>query len=192
MVSYGASELCRLRGCQQHISLVLGEILARAALGDCNPRRADTSCRSKSTISPSPCYSGLTGTLQCRLWPILSSCSVSLLGFRVICKSHCAHGWLPALRAEHNFLVLKGSIPSTKQRIITIRKSLKVHTSFPDIEKVSLKRIDTSSNFGGSYPALFLDGLKADRVDALIERLGLANVGATHIGGARTREISTG
>ena len=49
---------------------------------------------------------------------------------------------------KNDFLILKGSIPGTKKRVITIRKSLMVHTSRRDLEKVQLKFIDTSSKFG--------------------------------------------
>jgi large subunit ribosomal protein L3e len=49
---------------------------------------------------------------------------------------------------KNDFLMLKGSIPGTKKRVITIRKSLMVHTSRRDLEKVQLKFIDTSSKFG--------------------------------------------
>lgn len=53
---------------------------------------------------------------------------------------------------KNDFIMLKGSIPGTKKRIITIRKSLMVHTSRRDLEKVQLKFIDTSSKFGhGSF-----------------------------------------
>lgn len=51
---------------------------------------------------------------------------------------------------KNDFLLLKGSIPGTKKRVITIRKSLMVHTSRKDLEKVELKFIDTSSKFGVS------------------------------------------
>jgi hypothetical protein len=51
---------------------------------------------------------------------------------------------------KNDFLLLKGSIPGTKKRIITLRKSLMVHTSRRDLEKVELKFIDTSSKFGVS------------------------------------------
>jgi large subunit ribosomal protein L3e len=44
--------------------------------------------------------------------------------------------------------MLKGSVPGTKKRVLTIRKSLMVHTSRRDLEKVQLKFIDTSSKFG--------------------------------------------
>ncbi|KAJ7591401.1 60S ribosomal protein L3 [Mycena floridula] len=67
---------------------------------------------------------------------------------------------------KNDFLMLKGSIPGTKKRVITIRKSLMVHTSRRDLEKVTLKFIDTSSKFGhGSFQtfeekAAFLGTLK--------------------------------
>jgi Ribosomal protein L3 len=49
---------------------------------------------------------------------------------------------------KNDYLMLKGSVPGTKKRVITIRKSLMVHTSRRDLEKVQLKFIDTSSKFG--------------------------------------------
>lgn len=49
-----------------------------------------------------------------------------------------------------DFLLLKGSIPGTKKRVVTLRKSLMVHTSRRDLEKVDLKFIDTASKFGVS------------------------------------------
>jgi len=49
---------------------------------------------------------------------------------------------------KNDFLILKGCIPGTKKRVITLRKSLMVHTSRRDLEKVQLKFIDTSSKFG--------------------------------------------
>lgn len=51
---------------------------------------------------------------------------------------------------KNDYLMLKGSIPGTKKRVITLRKSLMVHTSRRDLEKVQLKFIDTSSKFGVS------------------------------------------
>ncbi len=57
---------------------------------------------------------------------------------------------------KNDFLMLKGSIPGIKKRVITIRKSLMLHTSRRDLEKVSLKFIDTSSKFGVSaIPILY-------------------------------------
>jgi large subunit ribosomal protein L3e len=51
---------------------------------------------------------------------------------------------------KNDFLMLKGAIPGTKKRVITIRKSLIAHTSRRDLEKVQLKFIDTASKFGVS------------------------------------------
>lgn len=51
---------------------------------------------------------------------------------------------------KNDFMLLKGSIPGIKKRVITIRKSLMIHTSRRDLEKVQLKFIDTSSKFGVS------------------------------------------
>ena len=53
---------------------------------------------------------------------------------------------------KNDFVMLKGSIPGTKKRVITLRKSLMVHTSRRDLEKVQLKFIDTSSKFGVRIP----------------------------------------
>jgi len=53
---------------------------------------------------------------------------------------------------KNDFVMLKGSIPGTKKRVVTIRKSLMVHTSRRDLEKVDIKFIDTPSKFGhGSF-----------------------------------------
>lgn len=49
---------------------------------------------------------------------------------------------------NNDFVLLNGSIPGTKKRVITMRKSLKTHTSRKALEVVNLKWIDTSSNFG--------------------------------------------
>jgi large subunit ribosomal protein L3e len=51
---------------------------------------------------------------------------------------------------KNDFVMLKGSIPGTKKRVITLRKSLMVHTSRKALEEVDLKFIDTSSKFGVS------------------------------------------
>ena len=72
---------------------------------------------------------------------------------------------------KNDFLLLKGSIPGTKKRVITIRKSLMVHTSRRDLEKVQLKFIDTSSKFG---VRLFLYSLWKNADLALI--LGISMV----------------
>ncbi|EGG01786.1 uncharacterized protein MELLADRAFT_45021 [Melampsora larici-populina 98AG31] len=49
---------------------------------------------------------------------------------------------------NNDFLMLKGSVPGVKKRVITLRKSLMTHTSRRDLEKIHLKFIDTSSKFG--------------------------------------------
>jgi len=56
---------------------------------------------------------------------------------------------------KEDFLMLKGSIPGPARRIITLRKSLHIATSRSALEKVSLKWIDTSSQFGhGKFQTL--------------------------------------
>ena len=53
---------------------------------------------------------------------------------------------------KSDFVILKGSIPGVKKRIMTLRKSMFTHTSRKALEKVDLKWIDTSSKFGhGAY-----------------------------------------
>lgn len=49
---------------------------------------------------------------------------------------------------KNDFVMIKGSIPGAKKRIITLRKSLQTHTSRKALEKVQLKWIDTASKFG--------------------------------------------
>jgi large subunit ribosomal protein L3e len=44
--------------------------------------------------------------------------------------------------------MVKGSVPGVKKRILTLRKSLFTQTSRKALEKVELKWIDTSSEFG--------------------------------------------
>jgi large subunit ribosomal protein L3e len=71
---------------------------------------------------------------------------------------------------NNDFLLVKGAVPGVKKRIITLRKSMFVHTTRKALEKVELKWIDTSSKFGhGAYqtPAekrQFLGTLKKDLV----------------------------
>lgn len=73
---------------------------------------------------------------------------------------------------KNDFIILKGAVPGVKKRIITLRKSMFVHTSRKALEKVDLKWIDTSSKFGhGAYqtPAekkQYLGTLKKDLVPA--------------------------
>ncbi|KAF2739144.1 60S ribosomal protein-like protein L3 [Polyplosphaeria fusca] len=53
---------------------------------------------------------------------------------------------------KNDFLLIKGAIPGVKKRVMTIRKSMFIHTSRRALEKVDLKWIDTSSKFGhGAY-----------------------------------------
>lgn len=49
---------------------------------------------------------------------------------------------------NNDFLVLKGCIAGPKKRVITLRKSLLVHTKRVALEQINLKFIDTSSKFG--------------------------------------------
>lgn len=46
---------------------------------------------------------------------------------------------------KNDFVMLKGSIPGTKKRVVTLRKSMYKHTSRKALEKIALKWIDTSS-----------------------------------------------
>ncbi|OBT69848.1 hypothetical protein VE03_00749 [Pseudogymnoascus sp. 23342-1-I1] len=71
---------------------------------------------------------------------------------------------------KNDFIMVKGSVPGVKKRVMTLRKSMWTHTSRKALEKVDLKWIDTSSKFGhGAYqtPAekrAFLGTLKKDLV----------------------------
>jgi large subunit ribosomal protein L3e len=47
-----------------------------------------------------------------------------------------------------DYLMIKGSVPGTRKRVITLRKSLHVQTSRNALEEISLKFIDTSSKYG--------------------------------------------
>ncbi|EGF83165.1 hypothetical protein BATDEDRAFT_29178 [Batrachochytrium dendrobatidis JAM81] len=49
---------------------------------------------------------------------------------------------------NEDWLMIKGSCPGVRKRVVTLRKSLLVHTKRSALEKVSLKFIDTSSKFG--------------------------------------------
>jgi len=49
---------------------------------------------------------------------------------------------------KNDFVMIKGSCPGVKKRILTLRKSLRVASSRKDLEKIQLKFIDTSSKFG--------------------------------------------
>ncbi|APA07569.1 hypothetical protein EAF04_002941 [Stromatinia cepivora] len=69
---------------------------------------------------------------------------------------------------KNDYIMLKGSVPGVKKRVMTLRKSMFVHTSRKALEKVELKWIDTSSKFGhGAYQTAeekhtFLGTLKKD------------------------------
>ncbi|KIX94547.1 60S ribosomal protein L3 [Fonsecaea multimorphosa CBS 102226] len=73
---------------------------------------------------------------------------------------------------KNDFVLLKGSVPGVKKRVMTLRKSMFPHTSRKALEKVELKWIDTSSEFGhGAYQTpqekrQFLGTLKKDLVAA--------------------------
>ena len=73
---------------------------------------------------------------------------------------------------KNDFVILKGSIPGVKKRVMTLRKSMFIHTSRKALEKVELKWIDTSSKFGhGAYQTpqekhAFLGTLKKDIAQA--------------------------
>ncbi|KAJ1858936.1 60S ribosomal protein L3 [Coemansia sp. RSA 1822] len=49
---------------------------------------------------------------------------------------------------KEDFVILKGSCVGVKKRVLTLRKSLRVHTKRSALEKVEVKFIDTSSKFG--------------------------------------------
>lgn len=57
-------------------------------------------------------------------------------------------GFLRYGEVKEDFLMLKGSVSGPVRKVITIRKALKVDTRRAALEKVTLKWIDTSSNFG--------------------------------------------
>ena len=71
---------------------------------------------------------------------------------------------------KNDFVIVKGSIPGVKKRVMTLRKSMFIHTSRKALEKVDLKWIDTSSKFGhGAYQTAaekhqYLGTLKKDLV----------------------------
>jgi large subunit ribosomal protein L3e len=49
---------------------------------------------------------------------------------------------------NEDWVMIKGSCPGVRKRVLTLRKSLLVHTKRSALEKVQLKFIDTSSKFG--------------------------------------------
>jgi len=73
---------------------------------------------------------------------------------------------------NNDFVMLKGSVPGVKKRVMTLRKTMFTQSSRRALEKVDLKWIDTSSKFGhGAYqtPAekhQYLGTLKKDLAPA--------------------------
>ncbi|KAJ5907704.1 hypothetical protein N7495_000386 [Penicillium taxi] len=71
---------------------------------------------------------------------------------------------------KNDFVLLKGSVPGVKKRVMTLRKTLYPQTNRRATEKVELKWIDTSSKFGhGAFQTAeekraFLGTLKKDLV----------------------------
>ncbi|XP_074821126.1 ribosomal protein uL3-like isoform X3 [Natator depressus] len=58
-------------------------------------------------------------------------------------------GGFPHYGAVNNdFIMLKGCVMGTKKRVLTLRKSLLVHSSRRALEPIELKFIDTTSKFG--------------------------------------------
>jgi len=55
-------------------------------------------------------------------------------------------------QVKNDFVLLKGSVPGVKKRIMTLRKTMFTQTNRRATEKVDLKWIDTASKFGhGAY-----------------------------------------
>lgn len=71
---------------------------------------------------------------------------------------------------NNDFIMLKGCCIGSKKRIITLRKSLLVHSKRSALEKINLKFIDTSSKMGhGRFQTAldkltFMGPLKKDRI----------------------------
>jgi len=49
---------------------------------------------------------------------------------------------------DEDWIMIKGGIVGTKKRVVTIRKSMMVHSKRSALEKITLKFIDTSSKYG--------------------------------------------
>lgn len=71
---------------------------------------------------------------------------------------------------NNDFIMLKGCCIGHKRRVITLRKSLLIHTKRSALEKINLKFIDTSSKLGhGRFQTAldkrtFMGPLKKDRI----------------------------
>ncbi|XP_029293912.1 60S ribosomal protein L3-like [Cottoperca gobio] len=78
---------------------------------------------------------------------------------------------------KNDFLMLKGCVVGTKKRVLTLRKSLLVHTSRKSTETIALKFIDTTSKFGhGRFQTIqekkaFMGPLKKDAIKTMPEPL---------------------
>ncbi|KAI8824134.1 ribosomal protein L3-domain-containing protein [Fimicolochytrium jonesii] len=69
--------------------------------------------------------------------------------FDLTAKEITPLGGFPHYGVVHeDWIMVKGSAPGVKKRVLTLRKSLLVHTRRSALEKVQLKFIDTSSKFG--------------------------------------------
>ncbi|KAJ5974475.1 hypothetical protein N7481_011685 [Penicillium waksmanii] len=74
---------------------------------------------------------------------------------------------------KNDYVLLKGSVPGVKKRVMTLRKTLYPQTSRRATEKVDLKWIDTSSKFGhGAFQTAeekraFLGTLKKDLIQTV-------------------------
>ncbi|KAJ1096064.1 hypothetical protein NDU88_001210, partial [Pleurodeles waltl] len=51
-------------------------------------------------------------------------------------------------QVNNDFVMVKGCVVGSKKRVLTLRKSLLVHTKRQALEPVELKFIDTTSKFG--------------------------------------------
>lgn len=71
---------------------------------------------------------------------------------------------------NNDFLLLKGCCIGSRKRVITLRKSLLVHTKRSALEQIQLKFIDTASKMGhGRFQTAadklaFMGPLKKDRI----------------------------
>ncbi|XP_034566880.1 60S ribosomal protein L3-like [Notolabrus celidotus] len=78
---------------------------------------------------------------------------------------------------KNDFLMIKGCVAGVKKRVLTLRKSLLVHTSRKSKESIELKFIDTTSKFGhGRFQTAqekraFMGPLKKDTQKPLPEPL---------------------
>ncbi|RSH79013.1 60S ribosomal protein L3 [Apiotrichum porosum] len=57
-------------------------------------------------------------------------------------------GWSRYPDVVNDFVLIKGSVPGVRKRVITLRKALRTHTSRAHLEQTDLKFIDTSSKRG--------------------------------------------